>query len=92
MNALEFRPSVNKADEACKRFGTVYPGDRLIQSILAQLDFLKKWDDSGGDWTDDRLKKLNFGLLASKGIDAEDRTVAQILYELANYIDENRPK
>jgi len=90
MNTLEFQRALAKADEACKRFDAAYPGDRMIQSILAQLDFIKEWENAGRDWTDVRLKKLNFGLLASKGIDAEDRTLAQLLYEIANYIDENR--
>ena len=62
--------------------------DRMIDSIEAQLDYLKNWSKNGCDLNDPKLKDLNFGLLAGKSIDDFDPQLGEDLVDLANYIDD----
>jgi hypothetical protein len=90
MNNQDFRLALTESIPACRQLGIRYPEDPMISSILAQLNFLNEWQESGIDWKERRLKELNFGLLASKSIDEDDLQLAQVLYRMANYIIENR--
>ena len=86
-NIIQF----NKELEKCiKQLSGIDPKfrDRMIESIEAQLDYLKNWSKNGCDLNDSKLNDLNFGLLAGKSIDDFDPQLGEDLVDLANYVDE----
>lgn len=89
MNIQEFQQSLPNVTQACTALSKQFPNDPMIGSICAQLNFLTSWNENGMNWNEGELTKLNFGLLASKSVDEGNRSLAQLLYRLANFIDDS---
>ena len=90
MNRLStqaFRDEVEAAKEGVSVYLSSYPDDQMLQSILAQLQYVTEWSSKGADSTDPKLEILNFGLMASHAVEELDPGLAMHLYHLAGEID-----
>lgn len=63
------------------------PGDAFLDSIVRQLGFVFDWTRGGKRPTDEQIKKLSFGVMGSRAVDELDPELANMLYALANYLD-----
>lgn len=86
-NFNEFDAALANARAGMNRLNLANPGDAFLQSISRQLAFVFEWTRGGKRPTDDQIKKLSFGVMASKAVDEIDPQLAGELYELANYLD-----
>ncbi|MGB2645373.1 MAG: immunity protein Tsi6 family protein [Candidatus Acidiferrum sp.] len=91
MNSLtnfnEFDAALAKARAGMNRLNLANPGDAFLQSISRQLAFVFEWTRGGKRPSDEQIKKLSFGVMASKAVDEIDPELAGELYALANYLD-----
>lgn len=62
----------------------VEPEDGAIQSVKRQLDLVHTWTRGGRCPSQDEKDQLNFGMIASRELDAYP--VAPSLYELASFV------
>jgi hypothetical protein len=60
------------------------PGDGAIASVKRQLDAVYGWTRGGRCPAQDEKGQLNFGMIASRELDAYP--VSTTLYELASYV------
>lgn len=72
--------------ELCRQ----YPDDPMLGSIQRQLQYVAEWTHNGKKPSDEQVKRLSFGVMASRAVDEIDQGLAQQLYRLANYLDEWR--
>lgn len=86
-NFNEFDALLAKARGGMNRLNLANPGDAFLQSISRQLAFVFDWTRGGKRPTDEQIKKLTFGVMASKSVDEIDPELAADLYALANYLD-----
>lgn len=91
MNSLtnfnEFDAALAKARAGMNRLNLANPGDAFLQSISRQLAFVFEWTRGGKRPSDEQIKKLSFGVMASKAVDEIDPELAGELYAFANYLD-----
>lgn len=83
----EFDGALSRARAGVNRLNLENPGDAFLQSISRQLAFVYDWTRGGKRPTDEQLKKLSFGVMASRNVDELDPELAAELYRLANYLD-----
>ena len=86
-NFAEFDAALARARAGINRLNLANPGDVFLQSISRQLAFVFEWTRGGKRPTDEQIKKLSFGVMASRVVDELDPELAQELYRLANYLD-----
>jgi hypothetical protein len=86
-NFTEFDAALAHARAGVNRLNLANPGDAFLQSISRQLAFVFEWTRGGKRPTDEQIKKLSFGVMASRTVDELDPELAQELYRLANYLD-----
>ena len=86
-NFAEFDAALARARAGINRLNLANPGDVFLQSISRQLAFVFGWTRGGKRPTDEQIKKLSFGVMASRAVDEFDPELAQELYRLANYLD-----
>ncbi len=86
-NFAEFDGALARARAGINRLNLANPGDAFLQSISRQLAFVFEWTRGGKRPTDEQIKKLSFGVMASRTVDELDPELAQELYRLANYLD-----
>jgi hypothetical protein len=86
-NFAEFDAALARARAGINRLNLANPGDVFLQSISRQLAFVFEWTRGGKRPTDEQIKKLSFGVMASRAVDEFDPELAQELYRLANYLD-----
>jgi hypothetical protein len=86
-NFAEFDAALARARAGINRLNLANPGDVFLQSISRQLAFVFEWTRGGKRPTDEQIKKLSFGVMASRAVDELDPELAQELYRLANYLD-----
>jgi hypothetical protein len=86
-NFAEFDAVLAAARAGINRLNLANPGDAFLQSISRQLAFVFEWTRGGKRPTDEQIKKLSFGVMASRTVDELDPELAQELYRLANYLD-----
>jgi hypothetical protein len=86
-NFADFDATLARARAGVNRLNLANPGDAFLQSISRQLAFVYDWTRGGKRPTDDQLKKLSFGVMASRNVDELDPDLAGELYRLANYLD-----
>jgi Tse6 toxin immunity protein Tsi6 len=86
-NFAEFDAALARARAGINRLNLANPGDAFLQSISRQLAFVYEWTRGGQRPTDEQIKKLSFGVMASRTVDELDPDLAQELYRLANYLD-----
>jgi hypothetical protein len=87
LNFAEFDAALARARAGINRLNLANPGDAFLQSISRQLAFVYEWTRGGKRPTDEQIKKLSFGVMASRAVDELDPELAQELYRLANYLD-----
>ncbi|HEY6388585.1 MAG TPA: immunity protein Tsi6 family protein [Candidatus Acidoferrum sp.] len=87
LNFAEFDAALARARAGINRLNLTNPGDAFLQSISRQLAFVYEWTRGGKRPTDEQIKKLSFGVMASRAVDELDPELAQELYRLANYLD-----
>jgi hypothetical protein len=87
LNFAEFDAVLAAARAGINRLNLANPGDAFLQSISRQLAFVFEWTRGGKRPTDEQIKKLSFGVMASRTVDELDPELAQELYRLANYLD-----
>jgi hypothetical protein len=87
LNFAEFDSVLAAARAGINRLNLANPGDAFLQSISRQLAFVFEWTRGGKRPTDEQLKKLSFGVMASRTVDELDPELAQELYRLANFLD-----
>jgi hypothetical protein len=83
----EFDAALAKARVGMNRLNLANPNDSFLQSISRQLAFVYDWTRGGKPPTGDQIKKLSFGVMASRSVDELDPELAGELYRLANYLD-----
>lgn len=83
----EFDAALAHARASMNRLNLANPGDAFLESISRQLAFVFEWTRGGKRPTDEQIKKLSFGVMASRSVDELDPELAQELYRLANYLD-----
>lgn len=86
-NFDEFDAALAKARAGMNRLNLANPGDAFLQSISRQLAFVFDWTRGGKRPTDEQIKKLSFGVMASKAVDEIAPELAGELYALANFLD-----
>lgn len=86
-NFAEFDTSLAKARGLMNRLILDNRGDSFLDSISRQLAYVFEWTRGGKRPTDEQIKKLSFGVMASRAVDEIDPDLAQLLYDLANYLD-----
>ncbi len=86
-NFAQFDAALAHARAGINRLNLANPGDAFLQSIARQLTFVFDWTRGGKRPTDEQIKKLSFGVMASRAVDELDPELAQELYRLANYLD-----
>ncbi|MGB2592098.1 MAG: immunity protein Tsi6 family protein [Candidatus Acidiferrum sp.] len=86
-NFNEFDAALAKARAGMNRLNLANSGDAFLQSISRQLAFVFEWTRGGKRPSDEQIKKLSFGVMASKAVDEIDPELAGELYALANYLD-----
>jgi len=86
-NFAEFDAALARARAGINRLNLANPGDVFLQSISRQLAFVFEWTRGGKRPTDEQIKKLSFGVMASRAVDELDPELAQELYRLGNYLD-----
>jgi hypothetical protein len=87
VNFAELDAALAHARAGINRLNLANPGDAFLQSISRQLAFVYEWTRGGKRPTDEQIKKLSFGVMASRTVDELDPELAQELYRLANYLD-----
>jgi len=91
MNAIsnfnEFDALLAGARARMNRLVLDNPGDAFLNSIVRQLGFVFDWTRNGKRPSDEQLKKLSFGVMASRAVDELDPELAALLYQLAGYLD-----
>jgi hypothetical protein len=83
----EFDATLARARAGINRLNLENPGDSFLESISRQLAFVFEWTRGGKRPTDEQIKKLSFGVMASRTVDELDSDLAGELYRLANYLD-----
>jgi len=83
----EFDAALAQARVGVNRLNLANPGDAFLQSISRQLAFVYDWTRGGKRPADEQIKKLSFGVMASRSVDELDPELAGELYKLANYLD-----
>lgn len=83
----DFDAALARARAGVNRLNLENPGDAFLQSISRQLTVVYDWTRGGKRPADDQLKKLSFGVMASRAVDELDPDLAADLYALANYLD-----
>jgi len=86
-NFAEFDTQLAVARGRMNKLAQGNPGDAFLESIVRQLAFVFEWTRGGKRPSDEQIKKLTFGVMASKAVDELDPELANILYALANYLD-----
>jgi len=86
-NFAEFDAALARARAGINRLNLANPGDVFLQSISRQLAFVFEWTRGSKRPTDEQIKKLSFGVMASRAVDELDPELAQELYRLGNYLD-----
>jgi len=86
-NFADFDATLARARAGVNRLNLANPSDAFLQSISRQLAFVYDWTRGGKRPADDQLKKLSFGVMASRNVDELDPELAGELYRLANYLD-----
>jgi len=87
-NFDDFKDKLITAKEKVSALSTAFSDDNMLKSIYMQLCFLDEWVKHGASPLEEKLEKMNFGLLASKVVDQEDSELASQIYLLANYVDD----
>ena len=83
----EFRDLLTEAINRMEVLNRDNPDDPMLSSIQRQLHFVQDWTADGKLPSEEQVKKLSFGVMASRAVDELDRQTAKILYSLANYVD-----
>jgi hypothetical protein len=83
----EFDATLSRARAGMNSLNLQNPGDSFLESISRQLAFVYEWTRGGKRPTDEQIKKLSFGVMASRSVDELDSGLAGELYRLANYLD-----
>ena len=83
----EFRAMLAEAIPRMDKLSAENSDDPMLASIQRQLHFVDEWTADGKLPTQEQVKKLSFGVMASRAVDELDRPLAQVLYALANYLD-----
>lgn len=83
----EFDTLLAQARAGMNRLILANPGDTFLASISRQLAFVFEWTRGGKRPSDEQIKKLSFGVMASRAVDELDPELANTLYVLANYLD-----
>ena len=83
----EFDALLAEARGRMNRLAMDNPGDAFLNSIVRQLAFVFEWTRGGKRPNDEQIKKLSFGVMASRAVDELDPELANRLYQLANYMD-----
>lgn len=91
-NYWEFEVALQKAIAGMQKLAEQYPGDSFLESIQRQLQHVAQWTQGGKRPQDEQIKKLSFGVMASKSVDEIDPDLAQILYRLAYFLDHWPPQ
>jgi len=86
-NFAEFDSQLAEARVGMNDLLQKYPGDDFLESIARQLGFVYDWTRGGKRPAADQLKKLSFGVMASRAVDELNSDLAQTLYRLANFLD-----
>jgi hypothetical protein len=86
-NFPEFDAQLERARVGMNQLLNTYPGDSFLESIARQLGFVHEWTRGGKRPTGEQLKKLSFGVMASRAVDELNPDLAQTLYRLANFLD-----
>ncbi|HTQ60595.1 MAG TPA: immunity protein Tsi6 family protein [Candidatus Solibacter sp.] len=86
-NFAEFDARLARARAGMNRLNLENPGDAFLQSISRQLTFVYDWTRGGKRPPEDEIKKVSFGVMASRSVDELDPELAGELYVLANYLD-----
>jgi hypothetical protein len=79
-------------DEAIHQVGLLksqYAGDRTLESILAQLEHLKKWVADQNGLTEAQKDRFTMGLLAQRELRGDDPVLADVVIALHNYLMAN---
>jgi hypothetical protein len=84
----EFDAALARARAGINRLNLENPGDAFLQSISRQLAFVYDWTRGAKRPSDDQIKKLSFGVMASRNVDEIDPELASELYRLANYLED----
>jgi Tse6 toxin immunity protein Tsi6 len=63
------------------------PGDDFLDSIVRQLAAVFDWTRGGVRPNDEQIKKLSFGVMASRAVHELDPQLAERLYAVADYLD-----
>jgi hypothetical protein len=91
MKAIEsfadFDAALAEARGQMNRLVGKYPGDDFLESIVRQLSFVFEWTRDGRRPTDEEIKKLTFGVMASRAVHELDPDLAELLYALADFLD-----
>jgi microcystin degradation protein MlrC len=83
----EFEAQLAEARVGMNQLLRTYPGDDFLESIARQLGFVFEWTRGGKRPTAEQIKKLSFGVMASRSVDELNPDLAQSLYRLANFLD-----
>jgi len=86
-NFDEFDSLLDNAIQRMDQLRQEYPNDPMLESIQRQLGHVYRWTRAGKRPSEEQIRKLSFGVMASRAIDDLDRPLAHVLYSLANYLD-----
>jgi hypothetical protein len=87
----EFLTALDGAIAGMKSLIEKFPGDAFLESILRQITIVREWMQAGKWPNSEERRKLSFGVMASKAVDELDPDLAQLLYRIANFIDQQAP-
>ena len=65
-----------------------FPGIRELESIRVQLDYLS--DYAAGKNEGERLRDINIGVIAVREVEPRDEELAELLYEVAEWVRKRR--
>jgi hypothetical protein len=83
----DFGAALAEARGQMNNLAMKYPGDDFLDSIVRQLAFVFEWTNGGHRPTDEQIKKLSFGVMASRAVHELDPNLAELLYALADFLD-----
>lgn len=86
-NFAEFDASLAKARGLMNRLILDNRAIPFSTPFHRQLAYVFDWTRGGKRPTDEQMKKRSFSVMASRAVDEIDPELAQLLYDLANYLD-----
>jgi len=87
-SSKEFREGLVQTERDLLDFEKKYGAERVLESIKAQLKYLKEWTSKGEDIKDPKLRDINMGIMASHYIESEDPNLSMNITMLSYYVSQ----